>query len=150
MCSTLCCNSTKSLKKKTSATLPGPGGEPALAIRHALRLQGVSHRVQGDHSNCKATINRRLGHSVNNAGFLVLRDGHSAGGFDHAQTLRAVVTHSGHKHGETLRPEFLGQTLEKNIGGRPMPVDSRLIAQHDDVSEREPLDLNMPASRTDQ
>src|ERR1700690_1540982 len=120
------------------------------AIVHALGLQGIGQRVERYHSHRITTLDGRLGHAINYAGFFALRDRHPARCLDQAQTLCPVLSHSGHEDSDALVSKFFRHTLEQNIYRWPMPVYARFIVEHGDVAQRQSLYLEVAVSGADQ
>src|SRR5689334_5039995 len=82
-------------------------------ILSTLREQSVGQHIEANHANGVTTFNRCLGHAVNHARLLVLRNGHAAGLLDETETMGSVLTHTGHEDCDRLLAEFFGNAFEK-------------------------------------
>src|SRR6266852_2181179 len=94
--------------------------------------------------------NRRPRHSAHDAGIFALRDSHSAGRLNRAETFRAVIAHAGHQKPDGGKPKFLRHGMEQNIGRRTMSIHRRAIGKYGHVSARHVPNHHVAISRADE
>src|SRR6267378_2082367 len=94
----------------------------------------IAHQVRGDSIewNNLAGISfkdRGARHPTDHASIFALRDGHSTGRLDRAESFRAVISHAGHQNSDHSEPKLLRDGMEKHIRGRTMYIDGRPIGE---------------------
>src|SRR5271165_3246567 len=97
-------------------------------------LQCGREPFQSHHARDKTALDGGLWHTEDHTRFFALCDSHAAGFLYRAQTLRAIVAHTGHQYPDCERAEFFSHALEQNIRARPMTIDPFVLIEDDHVS----------------
>src|SRR6266446_5354836 len=107
------------------------GGAPIFAvITHQVRTESIErNNLVGIAFN-----DRRARHPADDASIFTLRDGHSAGGFDRAESFRSVIAHAGHQNSNGDEPKLLRDGMKKNVGGWAVSVYRRAIGENSQVT----------------
>src|SRR5260370_40790276 len=94
--------------------------------------------------------NRGPRHAADDASIFALRDGHSAGCPDRAESFGAVISHAGHQNSDRGEPKLLRHGMKKHIRGRTMPVDGRTVRQNYHVTARHAPNHDVAISRANE
>ena len=85
-----------------------------------------------------APFNGGFGHAKHHAGFLALRDGYPRP-TSSLPGRCSVFAHARHQHAHGLLAEFLGHAVEQDIDRWAMSIHRRVIAEHNNIAERQLL-----------
>ena len=124
--------------------------DSVLELGHAFRLQNAGKIGQGNDALREPALDSGARHAVHDAGVRALRDGDAARGVHGAHAGGAVFAHAGHQHANGVAAELLRDGMEKNVDGRPVAVDARLVDQDGDVAVFHAPDFHMAVARTNQ
>src|SRR3954467_11595860 len=90
---------------------------------------------------------RRLGHAIDDAGLLALRDSEPASVANGAHAIRSIVPHPGHDYGNRVRSILFRHAAEKHIRRGTMTLYRRIFSEDNNVTQRQFFDLDVPIAR---